>query len=163
MGPDFKKAFLKKNSDRIPSDEEVRQVVFGEAKGGAWRRGIAAGTGGLVGAVADQVGSKKHDKMRAEIESQGDSDAAAWPAASPYWVVLTDKHMRVFEGQVGSKKVGKSTYYSLDRIADLDFDKKMLISKLGVVFTDGSRIDLDVGKQKIKPFLEDFANLRSGM
>ena len=154
---DATKTFIKKNSDRIPEGEQVVAALIGAAKGSAWRQGVQIGAGGLLGAVAGAREAKAQEKLREDLAMTGDSDAAAWPEGNHFWLVLTDKHLRVFQGTPGSSNLGASTYYSIDRIANLDFDKKMLISKLGVCFKDGTRIDLDIGKQKVKPFLDEFA------
>lgn len=154
---DAKKSFIKKNSDRVPPGEEVRAALIGAAKGSAWRQGVSIGAGGLLGAVADSREKKAQERHREEMSETGDSDAAAWPEGNHFWLVLTDQHLRVFQGTPGSSQLGQSTYYSLDRISNLEFDKKMLISKLGVCFKDGTRIDLDVGKQKTNEFLDEFA------
>ncbi|HJR44981.1 MAG TPA: hypothetical protein VJ927_05200 [Actinomycetota bacterium] len=153
---DHTKTFIKKNSDRIPDGERVIAALIGASKGSALRHGVQVGAGGLLGAVAGAREAKAQEKLREELAQTGDTDAAAWPEGNYFWLVLTDQHLRVFQGTPGSSQVGASTYYSIDRIASLDFDKKMVLSKLGVCFKDGTRIDLDVGKQKFQPFLDEF-------
>lgn len=150
MGPDRAKQFMKKNADRIPAGETVRGVIIAEAKGGAWRRGMAA-----AGPATAALGHDGREKERAETRQQEGGDAARWPAASMFWVVLTDKQLHVFEGQPNSQNLGSgSASYPLERIGSMDYDKKLLISKLTVTFVDGSSIELDVAKQKMQPFVD---------
>ena len=153
MGPDRKKQFLKKNPDLIPADEDVLGIVIAEAKGGAWKRGIAAGVESVsrLGAAAmdakETFGSKEPDTAV--------GDAAQWPDSGIQWVAITDKQLHAFEGQVNSQNAGPgAAHYPLDRIAGMRFDKKLLISKFIVAFRDGSSIELDISKQNIKPFVE---------
>ena len=146
MGPDATKTFLKKNSDRIPAGEEVAAVLLAEAKGGAWRRGMRA-----AGPVTDAVATVQQGRSKGPDEG----DAGEWPDSQAFWLVLTDKQLHVFAGAVGQSRLGEgSAHYPLERIASMDFEKKLLISKLNVTFKDGSSIVLDVAKQKIKPFVE---------
>ena len=150
MGPDRAKQFMKKNADRIPAGEQVEGVIIAEAKGGSWRRGMAA-AGSATAAIA-------HDSREAEragdIAATAGGDAGKWPAASIFWLVLTDKQLHVFAGRVNSQEVGESTSYPRDRIANLDYQKKLLISKLTIGFSDGSSVELDVAKQKMQPFVD---------
>lgn len=149
MGPDREKQFMKKNADKIPAGEDVRGVIIAEAKGGAWRRGIS------IGAKGDAAASHNADeKARAEGQQAG-GDAGTWPAASIFWLVITDKQLHVFEGRVNSQDAGPgAAHYPLDRIAQMNYEKKLLISKLTVQFVDGSEITLDVSKQKVQPFVD---------
>lgn len=150
MGPDRAKQFMKKNADRIPAGETLRGVIIAEAKGGAWRRGMAA-----AGPATAALAHDGREKERAETRQQEGGDAARWPAASMFWVVLTDEQLHVFEGQPNSQKLGSgSASYPLERIDSMDYDKKLLISKLTVTFVDGSSIELDVAKQKMQPFVD---------
>ena len=155
---DATKTFIKKNSDRIPAGEQVKAAVIGAAKGSALRQGVAIGAGGVLGAVANVREAKAQERHREELAATGESDAAAWPEGNHFWLVLTDQNLHVFTGTPQSSQLGdQTTHYSFDRIANLEWDKKMLISKMGVCFKDGTRIDLDVGKQKVDPFLQEFA------
>ena len=150
MGPDRAKQFMKKNSERIPSGEQVQGVIIAEAKGGAWRRGMAA----AGSATAMPAHDTREKERTGDIAATAGGDAAKWPAASIFWLVLTDKQLHVFEGRVNSQDVGASASYPRDRIAGMDFQKKLLISKLNLTFTDGSSVELDVAKQKIQPFVD---------
>lgn len=150
MGPDRSKQFMKKNGDRIPSGEQVQGVIIAEAKGGAWRRGMAA-----AGSATAQIGHDARETARAEeIAGSAGGDASQWPPGSIFWLVLTDKQLHVFAGRVNSQEVGESYSYPRDRIASTDYQKKLLISKLNVAFRDGSSVELDVAKQKMGPFVE---------
>jgi hypothetical protein len=153
MGPDRKKQFLKKNPDLIPSDEEVLGVVIAEAKGGAWRRGIAAGVESV-----SQLGSAAMDaaeSLRSREPDVAAGDAARWPDSAIFWVAITNKQLHAFEGRVNSQEAGPgAAHYQLDRIAEMRFEKKLLISKLSVSFRDGSSLELDISKQNVKPFVE---------
>ncbi|HWL65598.1 MAG TPA: hypothetical protein VNP73_06450 [Actinomycetota bacterium] len=155
MGPDRKKQFLKKNSQLVPSDENVLAVIIAEGKGGAWRRGLAAGISSaspLAGAVADRV-----ESVGAKDPKVG--SATAWPEASIFWLAFTDKQLHVFEGQVNSQQAGPgAAHYPFDGISGMRFEKKLLISKLTVSFADGSSVELDIAKQNIKPFVEAIEN-----
>jgi hypothetical protein len=150
MGPDRAKQFMKKNADRIPAGEQVQGVIIAEAKGGAWRRGLA----GAGSATAMPAHDAKEKARTEELSAGAGGDAGHWPAASIFWLVLTDKQLHVFEGRVNSQEVGTSFAYSRDRIATMDFQKRLLISKLSVTFTDGSSVELDVSKQKVEPFID---------
>lgn len=150
MGPDRAKQFMKKNGDRIPAGETVRGVIIAEAKGGAWRRGMAA----AGSATAMPAHDAKEKARTEEIAASAGGDAASWPAGSIFWLVLTDQQLHVFEGRVNSQEVGASFSYPRDRIASMDYQKKLLISKLNVGFRDGSSVELDVAKQKMQPFVE---------
>ena len=150
MGPDRAKQFMKKNADRIPAGEQVEGVIIAEAKGGAWRRGRAA-AGSATALPAHDAREKERTE---EIASAAGGDAGKWPAASIFWLVLTDKQLHVFEGRVNSQEVGSSASYPRDSIAGMDFQKKLLISKLTVSFRDSSSVELDVAKQKVQPFVD---------
>lgn len=153
MGPDRAKQFMKKNGDRIPSGEQVEGVIIAEAKGGAWRRGVAA-----AGSATAQIGHDARETARTEdIAASAGGDASQWPAGSIFWLVLTDKQLHVFAGRVNSQEVGESYAYPRERIASMDYQKKLLISKLNVGFSDGSSVELDVAKQKMGPFVEAIA------
>ena len=150
MGPDRAKQFMKKNGDRIPAGEEVAGVIIVEAKGGSWRRGLAA-----AGSATTELGHDAREAARAEEQrDSAGGEAGKWPAASIFWLVLTDKQLHVFEGRVNSQEVAGSTSYPRSSIARMDFDKKLLISKLTVTFNDGSSVELDVAKQKVGPFVD---------
>ncbi|MDQ4125968.1 MAG: hypothetical protein M3134_10275 [Actinomycetota bacterium] len=150
MGPDRAKQFMKKNGDRIPSGEQVQGVIIAEAKGGAWRRGLAT-----AGSATAQIGHDAREKARSEeTAATAGGDAGQWPAGSIFWLVLTDRQLHVFEGRVNSQEVGASQSYPRDRIRSFDYQKKLLISKLTVGFADGSSVELDVAKQKMGPFVE---------
>jgi hypothetical protein len=150
VGPDRAKQIMKKNGDRIPSGEQVQGVIIAEAKGGAWRRGMAA----AGSATAMPAHDTKEKARTEEIAASAGGDAASWPAGSIFWLVLTDRQLHVFEGRVNSQEVGASFSYPRDRIASMDYQKKLLISKLNVGFKDGSSVELDVAKQKMGPFVE---------
>ncbi len=153
MGPDRAKQFMKKNADRIPAGENVQGVIIAEAKGGAWRRGMA-----VAGSATAAIGHDAREKERTEeIAATAGGDAGAWPAGSIFWLVLTDKQLHVFEGRVNSQEVGASQSYPRDQIAAMDYQKKLLISKLNVRFSDGSSVELDVAKQKMQPFVDAIA------
>jgi hypothetical protein len=142
---DRKKEFLKKNPGLVPSDEEVLGVLIVEPKGGAWRRGIAS-----AGALGDLATSRKEQGA----DPAGD-EAAAWPQSRLVWLVLTDKQLHAFQGAVGSGKAGpEGAHYGFDRIGDMKFSKKLLISKLDITFKDGASLTLDVSKQKLGPFTD---------
>jgi len=144
MGPDRRKEFLKKNPDLVPTGEEALGVLVVEPKGGAWRRGLRE-AGGLVGASA-AIG---------ESSGAGAGGAAAWPDSKLVWAVLTDKQLHAFEGAVGSGKAGpRAAHYPLEQVATMRLDKKLMISKLYVDFTDGSSLVLDVSKQKVGDFAD---------
>ncbi|MEA2516732.1 MAG: hypothetical protein QOG16_570 [Actinomycetota bacterium] len=152
MGPDRAKQFMKKNSDQIPAGENAQGVIIAEAKGGAWRRGWAEAAG--EGQDSDEHADS--EKARGEArQAGGGGDAAAWPAATIFWCVITDKQLHVFEGAVNTQNLGAGkASYPLERIKSMDYDKKLLISKLTVNFQDGSAIELDVSKQKVQPFID---------
>ncbi len=150
MGPDRAKQFMKKNADRIPAGEQVEGVIIAEAKGGAWRRGMAA----AGSATATPAHDAREKERTGDIASGAGGDAGKWPAASIFWLVLTDKQLHVFEGRVNSQEVGTSASYARERIASMDYQKKLLISKLNIGFTDGSSVELDVAKQKMQPFVD---------
>ncbi|MDQ3914991.1 MAG: hypothetical protein M3323_06615 [Actinomycetota bacterium] len=151
MGPDRAKQFMKKNADQIPAGEQVQGVIIAEAKGGAWRRGLA-GAGSATAVPAHEA----REKARTEEQRQtAGGDAGEWPGAVMFWLVLTDKQLHVFEGHMNSQNVGPGVaHYPLDRIAGMDYQKKLLISKLTVSFRDGSSVELDVSKQKVQPFVD---------
>jgi hypothetical protein len=152
MGPDRAKQFMKKHADQIPAGENVLGVIIAEAKGGAWRRGFAEAVG--EGADSDEHADSERG-LGEERRASGGSDATSWPAAVIFWLVITDKQLHVFEGQVNSQNIGPGTAsYPLERIKGMDYDKKLLISKLTVNFGDGSSIELDVSKQKVQPFID---------
>jgi hypothetical protein len=150
VGPDRAKQFMKKNGDRIPAGEQVQGVIIAEAKGGAWRRGMA-GAGSATAMPAHDAREKERTE---ELRATSGGDAANWPAASIFWLVLTDKQLHVFEGRVNSQEVGASYSYPRERISAMDYQKKLLISKLTITFGDGSSVELDVAKQKMQPFVE---------
>jgi hypothetical protein len=154
--PDIAKTFLKKHSDRVPPGEQVVAGLVGAAGGTAWKQGVRIGAGGLVGAVAGAMSDKAEARKREELEAtQGDTDAAAWPDGQQFWLILTDRHLRVYPSQIGTSNLGQGVAYGHERIAGFDFDKKMMISKLKVNFKDGTSVELDIGKVKVKPFLEE--------
>lgn len=150
MGPDPAKRFIKRNADRIPEGEQIQAVIIAEAKGGAWRRGFAA-----AGRATATVGYDAKETARTEeIAATAGGDAGQWPAGSLFWLVLTDKQLHVFEGHVNSQEVGASHGYPRERIASAEYQKKLLISKLTLRFADGSSVELDIAKQKMRPFVE---------
>ncbi len=151
LGPDRAKQFMKKNADAIPAGEQVQGVIIAEAKGGAWRRGLAG-----AGSATAPLQHEAREKARTEeARETAGGDASAWPGAVMFWMVLTDKQLHVFEGHMNSQKIGPgSAHYPLDRISAMDYQKKLLISKLTVNFRDGSSVELDVSKQKVQPFID---------
>ena len=155
MGPDRQKQFLKKNSDLIPAEQNVLGVVIAEAKGGAWRRGTATAVAPLHGIAHDSAEKRRGE----ERQENSEGDAASWPAASIFWMAVTDKELHVFEGKVNSQDAGPgSAHYPFDRVAGFNFDKKLLISKLTLSFRDGSSVELDISKQKVQPFMDALAD-----
>ena len=154
MGPDRQKQFMKKNSNLIPDGENVLGVIIAEAKGGAWRRGTATAVAPLHGIAHDSAEKRRGE----ERQDNAEGDAASWPAASIFWLTLTDKQLHVFEGRVNSQEVGPgSEHYPFDRLASFNHEKKLLISKLSLAFKDGSAVELDLAKQKSQPFMEALA------
>ncbi|HVF53532.1 MAG TPA: hypothetical protein VNC78_07965 [Actinomycetota bacterium] len=139
--------FLKKNSDKIPPGEQVLGVVLAEPKGAAWRRGMnQAGALTSVVAAATKMG---------QMDAAHSGDVAVWPEALAFWIVLTDKQMHVFGGRVGSDQIDPNgAQYPYDRIAKIEIDKKLLISKLNIAFKDGTSIELGLAKQKLQPFVD---------
>jgi hypothetical protein len=154
MGPDRRKQFLNKNPSLVPTDEDVKGVLIVEPKGGAWRRGIAASS--TAGDVAMSMGKDQP----ATSNDGGDGDIAAWPGSKLVWLVLTDKQLHAFEGRPNSQEAGPgAAHYPLERIRSMRLEKKLLISKLHIEFTDGKALELDVSKQKT----QDFVDSMSGM
>jgi hypothetical protein len=144
---DVAKAFMKKNADLIPDGETVLAAVMAEVKGGAWRRGMRQ-TGALTDAI---ISFGKNN----EAQEGASGDSSAWPEGNTFWVVLTDKQLHVFPGSMGvGKALPGGANYSLEQIAGITVDKKLMISKLTVAFKDGSSVELDLAKQKVKPFIE---------
>ena len=149
MGPDRAKQFMKKNADAIPAGESVRGVLIVETKGGAWRRGLSDAGGVIPGVAAELVGRNADDART------GGGAAARWPEGSLFWAVITDRQLHVFEGLPNSQKLGSgAAHYPLADVARMDYEKKLLISKLTVHFADGSAVELDVSKQKVQPFVD---------
>jgi hypothetical protein len=147
VGLDQTKTFLKKSADLIPPGENVRGVIIAEAKGGAWRRGLSAAS--ALGSAAAEL----RDRRKAEGSAEG--AAAEWPESPAFWLVLTDKQLHAFEGRMNSSTAGPAgVHLPFDRIASAKYNKKLMISKLEITFDDGSAIELDVAKQKTKPFVE---------
>ncbi len=147
MGLDQTKTFMKHHSELIPSEENVLGVIIAEPKGGAWRRGMSA-----AGSIPDAIaGAAK----LGEPQQATDGDASTWPGTPAMWVVVTDKQLHAFGGQMSTTKLsGESAHYPYDRIDQLRLDKKLLISALHVSFKDGSSLELGIAKQKTKPFVE---------
>jgi hypothetical protein len=139
---------MKDHADLVPAGETVRGVIIAEGKGGSWRRGLRAASA-LGSVIADARASKQG------ADDAPGGAAGEMPESPAFWLVLTDKALHAFEGRVGSSKVGPAAaHYSFDRIASAKYDKKLTISKLEIAFTDGSAMELDVAKQKVKPFIE---------
>lgn len=147
MGLDQTKTFMKHGAGLLPPGETVRGAIIAEAKGGSWRRGLQAAS--TLGSAAVELRDRKAEPGAPQ------GAAAEWPESSAFWLVLTDKQLHVFEGKMGTSKVGPgAAHYPFDRIARASYNKKLMISKLEIAFTDGSGIELDVAKQKTKPFVE---------
>ena len=148
MGPDRKKQFLKKNPGLVPAGEEVSAVIIAEAKGGAWRRGMRTAAAGPLAMALSSAGEKPGP-------GGDEGDASTWPNGRLFWLVLTDKQLHAFEGKVNSQDAGPgAAHFPFDRIASMNLDKKLLISKLNISFKDGTGVELDVAKQKVEPFVE---------
>lgn len=158
MSPDLARQFLSKNVDRIPAGENVLAVLAGDAEGGAMRRALVEAGSGT--ALQDY---EERERARAEERRQAATgDAALWPPASTYWLVLTDEHLHVFEGNMNGHEAGPgAASFPRERIAGVDHRRKLLISQLTVRFADGSSVGLDVGRRKVKPFLDAMAAGRS--
>jgi hypothetical protein len=144
---DVTKAFVKKNAALIPAGESVLAAVLADAKGGAWRRGMQQ-----AGALTDAMASFGRSD---EPESGVWGDALSWPEGNTFWIVLTDQQLHVFPGLMGvGKALPGGAHYPLDRIARMTVDTKLMISQLHLVFADGSAVELDLSKQKVKAFVE---------
>jgi len=144
---DVAKAFVKKNGALIPAGETVLAAVMADAKGGSWRRGMQQ-----AGALTDAIASfGRSDEPQEGIWG----DALSWPEGNTFWVVLTDQHLHVFPGLMGvGRALPGGVVYPLGRIAGMTVDKKLMVSQLHIVFQDGSAVELDLAKQKVKPFVE---------
>lgn len=144
---DVAKAFVKKNAELIPAGETVLAAVMADVKGGAWRRGMRQ-TGALTDAI---VSFGKNN----EPQESASGASGSWPEGKTFWVVLTDKQLHVSPGLMGvGKALPGGTSYPLEQIARITLDKKLMISKLTIEFKDGSSVELDLAKQKVKPFIE---------
>ncbi|HEV3472700.1 MAG TPA: hypothetical protein VG408_05775, partial [Actinomycetota bacterium] len=141
----------------IPEDETIRAVV----------RALPLGEGFRRSSQANVTPSPTPMRLTGE--------AAAWPhyfarhASMPeawsedvhwfFWIVITDKHLHVFEGRFGKRwNTGEtagpeSARFPLDLIDEIWFDERLGISQLSIWFEDGSSIDLDVGRQQFASFL----------
>ena len=150
---DVAQTFVKKNAALIPAGETVLAAVLADAKGGAWRRGMQQ-AGSLTDAIAS-LGSSN------EPQEGVWGDALSWPEGSTFWVVLTDRGLHVFPGLMGvGKALPGGTHYPLDRIERMTLDKKLMVSRLHIVFKDGSAVELDLAKQKVNGFIEAAAQNR---
>ncbi|HEV3472373.1 MAG TPA: PH domain-containing protein [Actinomycetota bacterium] len=155
--PDSTKRFIEIAHGLIPEDETIRAVV----------RALPLGEGFRRSSQANVTPSPTPMRLTGE--------AAAWPhyfarhASMPeawsedvhwfFWIVITDKHLHVFEGHFGKRwNTGEtagpeSARFPLDRIHEIWFDERIGISQLSIWFEDGSSIDLDVGRQQFAAFL----------
>ncbi len=144
---DVAKTFVKKNAERIPAGETVLAAVMADVKGGAWRRGMRQ-----AGALTDAVVSFGKSN---EPQDSSSGASGSWPEGNTFWLVLTDKQLHVFPGLMGvGKALPGGTSYPLEQIARITLDKKLMISKLTIEFKDGSSVELDLAKQKVKSFIE---------
>ena len=145
---------MDENAGRLPAGENVLAVLSAEAEGGALRRGLVeAGSGTALGDYEDRERARAEEQRR-----NATGDAARWPAAPTYWLVLTERHLHVFEGSVSSDEAGPgASSYARERIAAVEYRRRFLVSKLTVRFSDGSSIDLDVGRQKVRRFVDEIA------
>lgn len=155
----FLKANGKKNPQFLPPGEQPVALLVAGPGEGAWERLksapsiIAQKVAGetLIGTVVSSV-LKPGEEPGAEA-----GDAAAWPRSDYVWIVLTDRQLHVFEGVKESRIVGKaSAHYPLSRITAVHFEKKAILSRFRITFTDGSVIDLDAYRGQ-RP--EDFAEV----
>lgn len=160
MSPERTKQFMSKNADLVPAGESVLTVVVGQPEGGALRRGLVE-AGGTEDALASY---EERERARAEERRKASrGDAARWPAAAVYWLVLTDQNLHVFEGRVNGDEAGPGlTSFPRERIASADYRRGLLTSSLTVRFVDGSSVDLDVGWQKMRPFVGELTAGKRG-
>jgi hypothetical protein len=160
VGRDRTKQFLSKNAHLIPEGEAVVAVVVGQAEGGALRRGLVEAGGN----DAELASYEQRERERAEKQRRASrGDAALWPVAPSYWLVLTDESLHVLEGKVNGADAGPGrTTYPRERIAGVEYRRRLLTSSLTVRFVDGSSIGLDVGWQKMRPFVRELAAGRRG-
>lgn len=154
MSPDRTKQFTSKNAHLIPSGESVVAVIAAEPEGGLLRRSLVE-----AGSATPIPDYELRERARAEERRRAASgDAARWPVAATYWLVLTETHLHVFEGSPGKQEAGPGvTTYTRGRIARIDYRRRPLSSKLTVRFADGTSTEVDVGWQKVRPFLKALA------
>ena len=78
--------------------------------------------------------------------------------------MLTDQQLHAFPALMGvGKALPGGAHYPLHRIARMTVDKLLMVSHLHVVFADGSAVELDLAKQRVKTFVEAAQNADPGL
>jgi hypothetical protein len=135
----------------IPSDERIEAVIRA-TPGGQAARGSGAemrlgAAGVLLGAAARRYSKKDESQV-------ADGLSARWPEASFYWIVLTDRAIRVFAADEKHVIVTDTSEaaFTYDEVERLDIGQSFVVKPLTFVFTDGSAVTVDSPGQKTDDF-----------
>lgn len=158
--PDSAKRFTEIAGGLIPADETIRAVIRALPLGAGFRRASQSDlTPPTPMRLTGEAAAWPHHFARHASAADAWSDDLHWF----FWIVITDKHLHVFEGHSGKRwDTGEtagpeSARFPLDRIDEIWFDERAGISPLSIWFKDGSSIDLDVGRQQFGSFLTAIA------
>ncbi|MEA2488122.1 MAG: hypothetical protein QOF16_1776 [Actinomycetota bacterium] len=155
MSLDAKKDFGKdpQRVALIPSDEHIEAVIRATPEG----QGAARGSGAemRLGAVGVLLGAAARKYSARDEPEVVDGLSARWPEEeSLYWIVLTDRTLRVYGADkkhftVTDPNGAAFTYDEVDR---LDIGQSFVVKPMRFVFTDGSAVTVDCTGMKTDDF-----------
>lgn len=146
---DVAQQFAELGDGLIPRDESILGVLRATPKGEIFRRGsIYGGMRSLPMTYEGEAAGWPH------LFAQDKSRPGYWRAPGDwyFWIVLTNKHLHVFEGRTGKRAKPErpgpeAAHFPVDRIEEIRYTKQWGISDLTIWFKDGSSVELDVVRQ----------------
>jgi hypothetical protein len=127
----------------VPSGERIEAVIRATPAGEvAAQTSVAEMRLGAAGALVGAAARKVSERNAPEAVPGG--IALRWPQSSLYWIVLTDRALRVFpaeKGSTGTHRKGAS--FAHDEVDRLEIGQSFVIKPMRLVFTDGSAVMVD--------------------
>lgn len=130
----------------IPADERIQAIIraasqeqmAGAHRGAEMQLGAA---GALAGAAARKISAQDEPEVAGGLSER-------WPQEAVfYWIVLTDRSMRVFRTTKNQPKVldPAGAAFALDEIERVEIGQSFAVKPMRFVFTDGSAVTIALG------------------
>jgi hypothetical protein len=130
----------------IPADERIQAVIravsqeqmTGASRGAEMRLGAA---GALAGAAARKISAQGEPEIAGGLSER-------WPLEGvSYWMVLTDRYLRVFRTTKDQPKVldPAGATFAFDEIERVEIGQSFAVKPMKFVFTDGSAVTVALG------------------